>query len=94
MAHAALLAMLLAVTPLAKQIPKPSPTPNQCATLMIMAGVQGQKVTPENVGKLYGAALSLHVQLHKGTPLQDMFTRADLNAAAADLAACFQLKTR
>lgn len=84
---AALLAILLIVTPL----PKPAPTPNSCVTYLTMAGVQGMKITPQNVGKLYGSALALRIQLHKGTKLQNMFTQADLDAAARDIGACFLL---
>lgn len=88
MANAALLAVLLALNPQ----PTLPPAPPSCVLLLQAAGVAGQKVTPQNVGKLFGAALELRVERHKGTTLQNMFTKADINGAADDLTYCFQLK--
>lgn len=90
MANAAILiaSVLLAI---ASPTPAPTRTPNPCATYLIMAGVQGMKVTPQNIGKLYASALAIRVQMHKGTPLEGKFTQADLNASARDIGACFLL---
>lgn len=75
---------------------KPSTEPqqtqlNNCALFLEVTGVGGKKVTAENVGKLFGAALALRVHAHRGTPLEGTFTQADLDGAARDIGACFLL---
>lgn len=84
--------ILIAALATASPAPSPAATLNPCATYLVMAGVQGMKVTPQNIGKLYGSALALRIQMHKGTKLDGKFTQADLDAAASDIGACFLLR--
>lgn len=70
----------------------PSPTPTLspgpsilCLVLLQATHLSGQKITPENIGKLYGEDLAIRLQS------RTHFSRADLDGANNDIAECFHL---
>lgn len=79
----AVLFALAAAAPTPRPLPSAPPVP--CYLMLQQAGLFGAKITPENIGKLYGIALGMRLDG------RTVFTAADMDGAAQDIEHCFHL---